>query len=62
MHFWEVQKFISFCSDFCQITGPGSQIKWVSSKFHFFWELEMVEFYGFHGFLSEFSAWSHELK
>ena len=22
----------------------------------------MLEFHGFHGFLSEFSAWSHELK
>ena len=22
--FWEVLKFVSFCSDFCQVTGPGS--------------------------------------
>ena len=31
----------------------------MGSKFHFFLELE---FHVFHGFLSEFSAWSHELK
>ena len=34
----------------------------VGSEFHFFWELEMLEFCAFHGFLSKFSAWSHKLK
>ena len=60
--FWKVLKFVSFWSDFCQITGPGSQIQWVWFKFCSFWELEKVEFHGCHGFLSEFSAWNHKLK
>ena len=34
----------------------------VGSEFHFFWKLRMLEFHAFYGFLSEFSAWSHELK
>ena len=32
------------------------------SEFRVFPGVEMLEFCGFHGFLSEFSAWSHELK
>ena len=56
MHSLESAEIHVFLHGFCQITGSGSRIKWVWSEFRFFWELEMLEFHGFCGFLGGFSA------
>ena len=51
-------KFTLFCIDFANSLVLGHECP----KFCIFWGLGMLEFQAFHGFLSEFSAWSHELK
>ena len=54
--FWDVLNICVFLLWFCQNTGSGSWIKWVWSEFHFFQELDMLQFPSFCGFFSGFSA------
>ena len=55
-------KFMSFWVDFSKILWSQVTNKWAVSEIHDFWGDEMLEIHTFHGFLDEFSAWSHGLK
>ena len=57
VHSLESAEICVFLHRFSQITGSASWNGWVSSKFCFFLELEMLEFCRFHGFLVDSLLW-----